>query len=56
MFNDPIIQEIREIRKEIEQEYPDGESFYRHYERLQKDSKKALTRRPPKRISRAQAS
>ena len=56
MFNDPIIQEIRDIRKEIEREHPDGESFYRHYERLQKDSGKALIRRPPKRISRSQAS
>lgn len=56
MFNDPIIQQIREIRKEIEQEYADDESFYRHYERLQKDSGKALIRRPPKRISRSQAS
>lgn len=56
MFKDPIVQQVREIRKAIEQEYPDSESFYKHYERLQRDCKKPLTRRSPKRISRAQAS
>jgi hypothetical protein len=56
MFKDPIVQQVRDIRKEIEHQYPDSRSFYEHYERLQKDCKKTLTRKSPKQIIRTQAS
>jgi hypothetical protein len=56
MFKDPIVQQVRDVRKEIERQYPDSGSFYKHYEQLQKDCKKPLTRKSPKQIIRTQAS
>ncbi len=56
MAKDPIVQEVRAIRKEIEQQYPDAASFYRHLQRQQKAYRKRLVRRHPKRAPRAQAS
>jgi hypothetical protein len=56
MTRDPIIQEVRSIRKEIEQQYPDAASFYKHLEQQQKAYRKRLVRRHPKRVPRAQAS
>jgi hypothetical protein len=56
MFKDPIVQQVRDIRKEIEQQYPDSCSFYKHYAQLQKGCKKPLTRKSPRQITRTQAS
>ncbi len=56
MFKDPIVEEVRNIRKKIEKQYPDSDSFFNYYDQIQKESQKVLTRRSPKRLSRAQAS
>jgi hypothetical protein len=56
MVKDPIVEEVRSIRKEIEQQYPDAASFYQHLERQQKAYRKRLVRRRPKKAPRAQAS
>ncbi|MCL5281099.1 MAG: hypothetical protein M1376_14460 [Planctomycetes bacterium] len=56
MAKDPIVQEVRAIRKAIEQQYPDAASFYEHLERQQKAYRKRLVRRRPKKAPRAQAS
>jgi hypothetical protein len=56
MAKDPIVQEVRSIRKEIEQQYPDAASFYEHLEQQQKAYRKRLVRRHPKESPRAQAS
>ena len=39
---DPIIQQVRAIRKEIEQQYPDATSFYQHLEQVLKAYRKRL--------------
>jgi hypothetical protein len=56
MTKDPIVEQVRAIRKEIEQQYPDAASFYRHLEQVQKTCRKRLVRRGPRKSSRAQAS
>ena len=56
MVTDPIVQEVRAIRKEIEQQYPDAASFYKHLEQIQKTYRRRLVRRGPKKSPRAQAS
>ncbi len=56
MAKDPIVQEVRSIRKEIEQQYPDAASFYEHLQRQQKAYRKRLVRRRPKKAPRARAS
>ncbi|MEN6577882.1 MAG: hypothetical protein ABFD90_16170 [Phycisphaerales bacterium] len=56
MATDPIIQEVRSIRKEIEQQYPDAASFYKHLEQQQKAYRRRLVRRRPKKSPRAPAS
>jgi hypothetical protein len=56
MERDPIVQQVRAIRKEIEQQYPDAASFYQHLEQMQKTCRKRLVRRRPKKAPRAQAS
>ncbi len=56
MVTDPIVQEVRSIRKEIEQQYPDAASFYQHLEQIQKTYRRRLVRRGPKKSPRAQAS
>ena len=53
---DPIIQQVRAIRKEIEQQCPDAASFYRHLEQVQKTYRKRIVRRHPKKAPRAQVS
>ena len=56
MEKDPIIEEVRAIRKEIERQYPDAESFYRHLKEQQEAYKSRLVRRgmkePPRRRAR----
>jgi hypothetical protein len=56
MARDPIVEQVRSIRKEIEQQYPDAASFYKHLEQQQKAYRKRLVRRRPKKAPRAQAS
>jgi hypothetical protein len=56
MRNDPIVDQVRSIRKEIEQQYPDAESFYRHLEQRQEAYQTRLTRRKPKKAPPAKAS
>ena len=56
MARDPIVEQVRSIRKEIEQQYPDAASFYQHLEQVQKTCRKRLVRRGPKKSPRAQAS
>jgi len=56
MARDPIVEQVRAIRKEIEQQYPDAGSFYKHLEQVQKTYRRRLVRRGPKKSPRAQAS
>ena len=35
MRKDPILKQVCSVRKEIEKQYPDAESFYRHLEQQQ---------------------
>jgi len=56
MTKDPIVEQVRLIRKEIEQQYPDAASFYDHLQQQQKAYRKRLVRRHPKKAPRAQAS
>ncbi|MFO1430573.1 MAG: hypothetical protein U1F76_10615 [Candidatus Competibacteraceae bacterium] len=49
MFDDPIIREIRQIRRNIEAEYDNnGDKFYEHILQIQQDCKNRLVRRQPK--------
>jgi hypothetical protein len=45
MEKDPIVEQVRAVRKQIEQQYPDAESFYRHLEEQQKAHKSRLIHR-----------
>jgi hypothetical protein len=45
MQRDPIAEQVRAARKEIEQQYPDAESYYRHLEEQQKAYESRLVRR-----------
>ena len=56
MQKDPIVQKVRNLRHELEQRYPDSESYYQHLLQQQKSFEGRLVRRSPKRSSRAQAS
>jgi type III secretory pathway component EscR len=56
MSKDPIVQQVRAVRKKIERQYPDAESFYKHLEQQQKAYRDRLTRRKPKQARRARAS
>ena len=56
MRKDPIVEQARSARKEIEQQYPDAESFYKHLEQQQEVYRARLTRRKPKKTPRAKAS
>jgi len=38
MAQDPIVRQVRAVRKEIEQQYPDAESFYKHLEQQQQNA------------------
>ena len=49
MFDDPIIREIRQIRRNIEAEYDDNsDEFYEHILQIQQGYKNRLVRRQPK--------
>ena len=49
MFQDPIIQEIRKIRHEIEADYQnDPQKYYTHLLEIQKEFSDRLIRRKPK--------
>lgn len=56
MRKHPIVEQVRSIRREIEQQYPDAESFYRHLEQQQEAYRARLTRRKPKKPPHAKAS
>jgi hypothetical protein len=56
MRKDPIIEQVRAVRKQIEEHYPDAESFYKHQEQQQEAYRTRLTRRKPKKASHAKAS
>ena len=56
MSRDPIVDEVRAIRKGIEQQYPDAESFYQHLRQQQEAYRDRLVRRGPRDAQRAQAS
>jgi hypothetical protein len=56
MNKDPIAEEVRRVRKEIEQQYPDAKSFYDHLEQQQKAYSNRLIRRQPNRRPHSQAS
>jgi hypothetical protein len=55
MRKDLIVEQVRAIRKQIEQQYPDAESFYKHQEQ-QQAYRASLTRRKPEKAPRAKAS
>ena len=49
MFDDPIIREIRQIRRNIEAEYDNNsDKFYEHILQMQQGYKNRLVRRQPK--------
>lgn len=55
MANDPIIQEIREIRRQIMAECDnDPEKLFQHYQKLQEELAKThkIVRGSPKKLSR----
>jgi len=56
MRKDPIVEQVRSIRKEIERQYPDAESFYKHLEQQQEAYRTRLTCREPKKAPPAKAS
>lgn len=56
MSGDPIVQQVRSVRKEIERQYPDADSFYEHLRQQQKAYGDRLTRRRPKEPPHTQAS
>ncbi len=52
MKNDPIVEEVRKIRFEIEREYEnDDEKYFQHLLSFQKKMKERLVSREPKRTS-----
>lgn len=56
MSTDPIVEQVRAVRKEIERQYPDADSFYQHLQEHQETYRQRLVRRGPKQARRAQAS
>jgi len=56
MRKDPIVEQVHSIRKEIERQYPDAESFYKHLEQQQEAYRTRLTRRKPKKTPPTKAS
>ena len=56
MRKDPIIEQVRSIRKQIEKQYPDAESFYKHLEQQQEPYRPLLIRRKAKKAPPAKAS
>lgn len=56
MKKDPIVEQVRSVRKEIEREYPDAKSFYEHLRRQQSAYRNRLTRGAPKKTPHTRAS
>jgi len=56
MRKDPIVEQVRSVRRDIERQYPDAESFYRHITQQQEAYRMRLTHRKPKKAPRARAS
>lgn len=56
MFKDPIVEQVRRVRRELDEKYPDSQSLYEHYERVQQAYRERLVRRSPRRPPHAQAS
>ncbi len=49
MADDPIVKEVRKVRKEIEEEYRgDPDRYYEHLKEVQKQYRGRLVRRSPK--------
>jgi len=52
MKSDPIVDEVRRIRRDIERELrSDPEAFYRHVRKVEKKIGKRVVCRKPKRLS-----
>jgi len=49
MINDPIVEEVRALRREIEKEHgPSPEAYYEHLQRFQQQWRDRLVRRQPR--------
>ncbi len=48
MIQDPIIEELRQIRREIENIYNNSETYYQHLLDIQKQYRERLTTHHPK--------
>ncbi len=48
MSTDPIVQEVRSVRKEIERQCPDADAFYEHLRQQQKAYADRLRKGMPK--------
>ncbi len=54
MSDDPIVKEVRKIRKEIEEEAQgDPDRYYEHLKKLQEQYRGRLVRRSPKWLVKA---
>lgn len=47
MFKDPIVEEVRKTRREIESEFATPDAYFEHLEHLQELWKDRLIRRSP---------
>ncbi|MCP4656630.1 MAG: hypothetical protein GY856_14550 [bacterium] len=47
MLKDPIVEEVREIRRETEQRYGSSAAYFEHLDRLQQQWQERLVRRGP---------
>jgi len=56
MRKDPIVEEVRSVRREIEKRYPDAASFYEHLEQYQQAYRGRLVRREPQKTPQSPAS
>ena len=56
MSVDPIVEQVRAVRKEIDRQYPDADSFYQHLQEHQETYRHRLVRRSPKQARRGVAS
>jgi hypothetical protein len=52
MDRDPIVEEVRETRREIESTCGSPEAYYKHLEGLQQKWPERLVRREPQRVER----
>lgn len=53
MDPDPVVAEVRKIRRQIEAEHgADFQSYYKHLLKVQRNLKKRLVRRQPKAAAR----